>query len=242
MRGTDGVQRIFIVPHSGEWLNVLSIAACGMRLDDKAVRTGVALRLGLQICEPHVCPCGSSVDACGSHAFVCKKASARFSRHNALNDIVARAVAAGDYPVSKEPAGLIAGSIKRPDGITLLPWRNGDYLAWDVTVATTLASSSLEASSAQCGSASEVAASKTVAKYCDLPSHFSFQPVAFENLGPASVSTASFIDELGRRASRFSGNRNERSFLWQRISLALQRFNSVLLSQSFMPNPSESDE
>ena len=41
-------------PHSGEWLNALPIAACGMRIDDNAVRTGVALRLGLQICEPSV--------------------------------------------------------------------------------------------------------------------------------------------------------------------------------------------
>ena len=179
-----------------------------MRLDDKAVRLGVALRLGLQVCEPHECPCGSLVDTCRSHAFICKKASGRFAWHSAINDIVTRAVAAGDYSVVKEPAGLISGSLKRPDGATLLPWRNGDYLAWDVTVATTLAASSIEASSTLSGSASEVAASKKVAKYSDLPSHYAFQPVAFENLGAASVSTVSFIDQLGRLASRVSGNPN----------------------------------
>ena len=96
-------------PHSGDWLKALPIAACGMRLDDKAVRVGVALRLGLQVCEPHLCPCGSPVDANGSHAFVCKKASGRIARHSAINDIISRAVAAGDYPVTKEPAGLISG-------------------------------------------------------------------------------------------------------------------------------------
>ena len=229
-------------PHSGDWLRALPIAACGMRLDDKAVRLGVALRIGLQVCEPHGCPCGSPVDAWGSHAFVCKKASGRFARHNAINDIVARAVAAGDYPVLKEPAGLISGSIKRPDGVTLLPWRHGDYLAWDVTVATTLAASSIEASSTLSGSASEAAASKKIAKYCDLPSHYAFQPMAFENLGTVSVSTTNFIDTLGKLAHRFSGNRNEGAYLWQRLSLCLQRFNSVLLSQSFAPNPLDSDE
>jgi len=229
-------------PHSGDWLKALPIAACGLRLDDSAVRVGVALRLGLQLCVPHDCQCGSSVDAWGSHAFICKRASGRFARHNALNDIISRAVVAGDALATKEPAGLIAGSVKRPDGISQLPWKNGKYLAWDVTVATTLASSSLEASSAQSGSASEIAASKKVAKYQDLPSHFMFQPVAFENLGPVSASSTWFIDELGRRIVRFSGNRNESSYLWQRLSVSIQRFNSVLLSQSFIPSPAELDE
>ena len=120
--------------------------------------------------------------------------------------------------------------------------KNGKYLALDVTVATTLVSSSLEASSDQFGSASEVAASKKVAKYQDLPSQFMFQPVAFENLGPASASSTWFIDELGRRIVRFSGNRNESSYLWQRLSLTIQWFNSILLSQSFIPSPAELDE
>ena len=103
--------------------------------------------------------------------------------------------------------------------------------------------SSIEASSPLIArSASEVAASKKVAKYSDLPSHYAFQPVAFENLGAASVSTVSFIDQLGRLASRVSGNRNEKTFLWQRLSVSLQRFNSVLLAQSFIPNPPEFDE
>ena len=42
-------------PHSGEWLNALPLAACGLSLDDEAVRVAVALRLGLQVCAPHEC-------------------------------------------------------------------------------------------------------------------------------------------------------------------------------------------
>ena len=56
------------------------------------------------------------------------------------------------------------------------------------------------------------------------------------------LSTVSLIDQLGRLAIRVSGNRNERAFLWQRLSLSLQRFNSVLLAQSFIPNPPEFEE
>ena len=81
-----------------------------------------------------------------------------------------------------------------------------------------------------------------MAKYSGLPSHYAFQPVALENLGAASKSTVSFIDELGRLAGRISGDRNEKAYLWQRLSLALQRFNGVLLAQSFIPCLTESEE
>ena len=31
--------------HSGDWLTALPIASCGLRLDDKAIRVAVVLRL-----------------------------------------------------------------------------------------------------------------------------------------------------------------------------------------------------
>ena len=44
--------------HSGDWLMALPITACGLRLDDEAVRVAVASRLGLDLCIPHPCRCG----------------------------------------------------------------------------------------------------------------------------------------------------------------------------------------
>jgi len=72
--------------HSGDWLLALPITACGLRLDDEAVRIAVALRLGSELGSPHSCRCGSSVDARGTHDFVCKHAPSRVVRHHALNE------------------------------------------------------------------------------------------------------------------------------------------------------------
>ena len=115
-------------------------------------------------------------------------------------------------------------------------------MSWDATVATTLADSYLEDSAAHSGFASESAASKKVAKYSNLPREFIFQPVALENLGPTSSSTAEFFTELGRRIGLVSGDPREEFYLRQRISVCIQRFNAVLLHQSFVDPLPEPDE
>ena len=126
-------------PHSGDWLFALPISSCGLKLDDEAVRIAVGLRLGLNLCVPHVCRCGAQVDARGLHGFVCKHAPGRALRHHALNDVVARAFTSAGIPVTKEPTGLSRTDGKRPDGMTLIPWQAGRPVIWDVTVACTSA-------------------------------------------------------------------------------------------------------
>jgi len=122
--------------HNGDWLFALPIASCGLKLDGKAVRVAVGLRLGLDLCVPHECHCGSMVDARGVRSFVCKKAPGRTARHHALNDLIARGFASAGFPVTKEPTGLFRTDGKRPDGLTLslVPWQSGKALCWDVTV------------------------------------------------------------------------------------------------------------
>ena len=160
-------------------------------------------------------------------------------RHHALNDIVARSLTSAEKPVRKEPAGLVSGSGKRPDGVSLLPWRNGKLIAWDVTVATTLAESYLAASSSRSGSAADLISARKEAKYQGLPSDYKFVPLAFENLGPPSADSSEFLSDLGRCIARVTGESREGIFLWQRISVCIHRFNSVLLAQSF-PDPHSS--
>jgi len=60
-------------------------------------------------------------------------------------------------------------------------------------------------------------------------SHYDFQQIAVETLGPINESAISFMYDLGRRISLVSGEVREPQFLCLCISVAIQRFNAVLL-------------
>ena len=84
------------------------------------------------------------------------------------------------------------------------------------------------------GAAAELAATNKIAKYADLPASYIFQPIALETLGPINRSAVEFLTELGRRISIASGEEREGMFLFQRLSITLQRYNAVLLHNSFV--------
>ena len=95
----------------------------------------------------------------------------------------------------KEPTGLSRSDGRRPDGMSLIPWQSGKTLTWDVTVATTLADSYINATASCAGAAAESAANRKSVKYADLPASYIFQPIAIETLGPMN-SSASLDAEL----------------------------------------------
>ena len=158
----------------------------------------------------------------------------RTVRHYALNDIIWRALSSAGIPATKEPSGLTRRDGKRPDGLTLIPWQGGKPLTWDVTVVSTLADSYVRSAMRGGGSVAELAAARKTDKYSDLSSNYIFQPIAVENLGPLNSSAADFLSELGHKLTIHSGDERELLFLRQRISVTIQRFNSVLLHDTFL--------
>jgi len=111
---------------------------------------------------------------------------------------------------------------------------NNKPLTWDVTVAHTLADSYVSATTRSGGAAAEQAAGRKTVKY-DLLAQTGrlFQPIAAETLGPLNQSSIAFFSKLGRKIASISGHNREPSFLFQRISITVQRFNSILLHNSF---------
>ena len=75
--------------------------------------------------------------------------------------------------------------------------------------------------------AAELAADRKLAKYNVLAQSYHFIPVAFETLGPINSSGHLFIAELGRHLARTTGDMRETSYLYQRFSITIQRFNTV---------------
>jgi len=62
--------------------------------------------------------------------------------------------------------------------------------------------------------------------------------VAVETHGQLSISSVLFLVDLGRKISERTDEPLEVQFLFQRISVLIQRFNSVLFHETF---PAEDD-
>ena len=65
------------------------------------------------------------------------------------------------------------------------------------------------------------------AKYSHLNSAHAFTPVAIETLGVFGAKTMWFVQELGQRLERVTGEVRSTNFLIQRLSVAVQRGNSA---------------
>jgi len=112
----------------------------------------------------------------------------------------------------------------------------GKCMTWDVTITDTLAVSYIQATSSTTGAAAEGAADRKELNYTSrwlkhTHTHtHTFIPLAFETLGPIKAKGSAFlIHLLGRRLSacRPTGDMRETSFLFQRLSLTIQRYNAI---------------
>src|SRR6218665_735573 len=216
-----------MAPHASNWLHSLPLTTFNLKLSDEDVRVAVGLRLGSAICEPHTCGCGAPVSARGAPGLSCSLGFGRQARHSNMNDIILRSLNRAGTPAIREPSGLTRLDGKRPDGQTLVPWNDGRSLIWDATVVDTVAASYVEETAIEPGSAAEKAATRKHSKYAELERTYTVVPVAVETLGPINSEGLAFLTELGRRLSNASGDTREARFLFQSLSVTVQRYNAV---------------
>ena len=145
----------------------------------------------------------------GSHSLPCKHGSGRLARHHSINDLIHRALIRANIPSIKEPKRLLRTDNKRPDGYTLIPWRAGRNLTWDVFIVNTVAASYIQTTSVIAGSATEIASERKIVKYVELSNTSCFCPIIFETFEPINDLGLSFLDELGRRIADCTGDARE---------------------------------
>ena len=146
----------------------------------------------------------------------------RHHRHAALNNVVHRALAAAKIPSRLEPSGLYRTDGKRPDGITVVPWKSGRLLVWDATCPDTFAPSYVASATNEAGAVAALAEERKKTKYAHLDSSHTFTPVAIETSGVIGPQSMIFVRDLGRRLAQVTGEErsslpltSSRTSLWQ---------------------------
>jgi hypothetical protein len=89
---------------SGSWLHAIPSPNIGTLLDNTSFQVCIGLRLGCNICTPHICKCSI-------HGLSCSKSSGSFSRHSEIN----WSLTSIHVNSTLEPNGLSRDEGKRPD-------------------------------------------------------------------------------------------------------------------------------
>ena len=199
-----------------QWLNVVPCKNLGLKC-----------KPGANICLAHTCHCGERNERDGLHGLSCTKSADRFSRYATLNSLIKPTLGSLNLPSMLEPRGLYRTDSKRPDGDTMIPWEMGKQLVWDVTVVDALAPSRLN-QGFLCNPRTTEAEARKIENYRELIDNgYIFQPVALELQGSLGESSEIFIMRLCKMPCRSHDDQRVRSFLKQRISMALQIGNAA---------------
>ena len=110
-------------------------------------------------------------------------------------------------------------------------------MAWDVTVPDTYAQCHVNDTSIQAGTAADSAAAAKKVKYTDIANTHMFIPVAIETGGPWNVEAVELIQEIGRRITLINGESRETEYLFQRISIVIQKGNHLAYQSTFQTEP-----
>ena len=81
----------------------------------------------------------------------------------------------------------------------------------------------------------ELAQTRKVNKYAPLTERFHFLPLASETLGGWATEAVIFLDILGKRLISETNEPRAKNFLYQRLSVAIQRGNSKAVLEGFKP-------
>jgi len=186
----------------------------------------------------HLCECKLIFLDNNNNAMVCKKVPRRIARYQVLNDIIWQSFGSASISATKELSGLVRQDGKQPDGLILIPWQGGKVGCHCCQHADTVV---CWRAVTGVGMVAELATEQKLTKCSNLPTNLIFQPIAVENFRTFSSSPSDFISAFGHKISSVSGEVREASFLFQHVSVSVQRFSSVLFHDCFAPSDSFED-
>ncbi|ESN90111.1 hypothetical protein HELRODRAFT_182805 [Helobdella robusta] len=141
-------------------------------------------------------------------------------------------MAANEMRETLEPSGIATHDGKRPDGCTLIPWRAGRCLAWDVTVPGTFAERYVQLTSKESGLAATRASDEKIKKYDGALPSMEFLPICIEVLGPMNRNTSGFFNRICKNISIRPGDSRKYFFAMNNISCILHRFLRVCVLEN----------
>ena len=98
---------------------------------------------------------------------------------------------------------------------------------WDFTCSCTLAWSHVNATAKEPGKSAQQAEKKKLDKYDYLTQGYIFTPVAVETFGSWGQIGLKFVKDLGSRIAERTGEKRSTAFLFQSLSMAVQRGNAA---------------
>lgn len=112
----------------------------------------------------------------------------------------------------------------------------GKSLLWDYTCGDTFAQSYLNRTSTEPGYVARQAEKLKYQKYNDLMDTFLFIPVASETSGIIGSAGLALLKKIGSMISQITHEKRATSYLFQRISVAIQRGNVASIMGTIPPS------
>ena len=132
--------------------------------------------------------------------------------------------------MNNEPVGLIRTNGKRPDGATLIPWVKGKL---DVTIIDTFAESRMCNTSTLAREAVNKAAAKKISQIFKRLNNTSLHSTRHGNSRTYNNLAVDVIKDIGKRTSAVTKELLVTSYLFQRMSMAIQWENVVSFTSTF---------
>ena len=116
-----------LIPHAGDWLNVIPSPALGLHIQDREFRFCLQYWLGLPMFANETqCPiCHLPADHFRDRQVGCGGNSDRIHRHNVVRDVLFSAAQSAALAPRQEAPALIPGSQSRPADVFLPIWSRG---------------------------------------------------------------------------------------------------------------------